>query len=89
MDNTDRRRRRKQQKVTLHDSEGSFLYPTLSTSNFTCLRNLSWVGSKNNAFANLESIFGFDYKFSSWDPTCGLFWRVFVEKKANIHFYIS
>lgn len=44
MDNTDRRRRRKQQKVTLHDSEGDpFLYPTLSTSNFTCLRNLSWV----------------------------------------------
>ena len=44
MDNTDRRRRRKQQKVTLHDSEGDpFLYPPLSTSNFTCLRNLSWV----------------------------------------------
>ncbi|KAF3506425.1 hypothetical protein F2Q69_00001292 [Brassica cretica] len=43
MDNTDRRRRRKQQKVTLHDSEGDpSLYPTLSTSNFTCLRNLSW-----------------------------------------------
>lgn len=56
MDNT-RRRRRKQHKVTLHDSEGLSLTPIylFSTSNFTCLRIFSMgrtVEARNmNTFA--------------------------------------
>ncbi|KAF2572227.1 hypothetical protein F2Q70_00004727 [Brassica cretica] len=71
MDNTDRRRRRKQHKATLHDSEGPLSIPyIILTWYFTCLHNCSWVAHLGSSICHRPQILPL---------------RALVENNANEH----